>query len=342
MNPCVLVTGGAGYVGSHVTLLLLQAGFTVVVLDNLCNSRAESLDRIGMLSGKAPEFVRGDVRDSALLRRLFSVYPVQVVFHLAGLKSVGESVIDPLTYYSNNVYGSEALLKSMQDARVFRLVFSSSAAVYGNPGVTSVAEDFPVGHVNSPYAETKLLVEQMLRSASEADPRWRIAILRYFNPVSAHPSGLIGEDPCGNVSNLLPVLAQVAGGRLAELTINGDDYPTPDGTCIRDYVHVLDLAEGHLSALRFLGLRPGVDVWNLGAGRGYSVLEIVRAFEAASGRRVPCRTSTRRPGDVAGCFADTRRAKEDLGWTAHRDLDEMMCDLWRWYSKNPAGLSFEV
>ena len=343
----VLVTGGAGYIGSHTVLALLQAGWQVVVLDNLSNSSAASLSRVAQLAGRAPVWVQGDVRDAAVLKKLFAEHSVAAVLHFAGLKAVGESVAQPLRYYSNNVHGSQVLLQACAQAGVFNLVFSSSATVYGNPAQMPISEACPVGRPTNPYGRSKLMVEDMLQDLAAADARWRIAILRYFNPVGAHESGLIGEDPNGIPNNLLPYIAQVAVGKLPELAVFGNDYPTPDGTGVRDYIHVVDLAEGHLCALRALqGLQQGLQgptshtgahVWNLGTGQGYSVLEMVRAFQAASGRPIPYRLAPRRPGDIATCYSDPTKAERELGWKAQRGLAEMMRDAWRWQQMNPGG-----
>lgn len=335
----LLVTGGAGYIGSHTTLALLQAGHSVVVLDNLCNSSAESLDRVRQLAGLAPVFVQGDIRDRAVLNHLFTKHAVGAVLHFAGLKAVGESVCLPLHYYDNNMHGSQVLLQACADAGVFNVVFSSSATVYGEPAQMPISETYPVGKPTNPYGRSKLMVEDMLCDLALSDPRWRIAILRYFNPVGAHESGLIGEDPNGIPNNLLPYIAQVAMGKLPELAVFGNDYPTPDGTGVRDYIHVMDLAEGHLSALEALRTRVGVHVWNLGTGQGCSVLEMLRAFEAASGKPVRYRIAPRRPGDIAICYADPTKAESELGWKAQRSLQEMMHDAWRWQSMNPNGYS---
>lgn len=333
----ILVIGGAGYIGSHTTLALLQAGFNVLVLDNLCNASAESLRRVALLAGRAPIFVEGDIRDRVLLDRLLAEHAVSAVLHFAGLKAVGESMAQPLRYYDNNVHGSQVLLQACADAGVFKFVFSSSATVYGEPAEMPISEACHVGQPTNPYGRSKLMVEDILRDVSASDPRWRIAILRYFNPVGAHQSGLIGEDPNGIPNNLLPYIAQVAVGKLPELAVFGDVYPTPDGTGVRDYIHVLDLAEGHLRALEALQTRTGAHVWNLGTGQGYSVLEMVRAFEAASGKTVPYRVAPRRPGDIGTCYADPGKAERELGWRAQRGLDEMMRDAWHWQSMNPDG-----
>jgi len=338
MSIC-LVTGGAGYIGSHTTLALLQAGLSVVVLDNLTNSSPESLNRVAQLAGRAPIFVQGDVRDPALLHKLMKEHHIEAVLHFAGLKAVGESTKQPLRYYDNNVSGTVSLCQAMAEVGVFRLVFSSSATVYGDPACMPIPEHAPLSATN-PYGQSKLVVEHMLRDLAASDPTWRIAILRYFNPVGAHPSGHIGEDPHGIPNNLLPYISKVAMGKLPHLAVFGNDYPTPDGTGVRDYIHVVDLAQGHLCALRALGspqARPGAHVYNLGTGQGYSVLQMVRAFEAASGRPVPFEFAPRRPGDIATCYADPAKAKAKLGWQAQLGLDAMMRDAWRWVQKNPNG-----
>ncbi|MEB2347254.1 MAG: UDP-glucose 4-epimerase GalE [Comamonadaceae bacterium] len=337
MKSRILVTGGAGYIGSHTTLALLQAGYEVLVLDNLSNSTRESLARVARLAGREADFVQGDVRDAALLRDVLTHREVAAVFHFAGLKAVGESVQHPLRYYDNNVGGAVALCQAMAEAGVFQLVFSSSATVYGEPARMPIGEDTPTGRPTNPYGRTKLVIEEMLRDLAVADARWRIAVLRYFNPVGAHESGLIGEDPGGIPNNLLPYISQVAVGRLEALAIFGNDYPTPDGTGVRDYIHVVDLADGHLKALVALQQRTGWNAWNLGTGRGYSVMEMVRAFERASGKAIPCRVAPRRVGDVAQCWANPDKASRELGWTALRGLDQMMADAWHWQATNPNG-----
>ena len=333
----VLVTGGAGYIGSHTTLTFLRAGHEVVVVDNLCSSSSESLKRVSQIASREPEFFEGDVRDSIALSRLFAVHSIDAVLHFAGLKAVGESVSQPLRYYDNNVHGTQVLLQAMAQAGVFNFVFSSSAAVYGESAQMPISEVCPVGHPTNPYGRSKLMVESILRDLAVSDSRWHIAILRYFNPVGAHESGLIGEDPSGIPTNLLPYIAQVAVGKLPELAVFGNDYHTPDGTGVRDYIHVMDLAEGHLRALEAMQTRSGTHVWNLGTGQGYSVLEMVRAFEVASGKPVPYRVAPRRPGDIATCYADPAKAERELGWKARRGLDEMIRDAWRWQSMNPDG-----
>lgn len=337
MTDTILLTGGAGYIGSHTVLALLEAGYAVVALDNLCNSSSESLKRVAQLAGRAAQFVQGDIRDATLLDELFSKHEFAAVLHFAGLKAVGESVREPLRYYDNNVAGSLALCQAMARAGVYRLVFSSSATVYGEPEQMPISEACPTGIPTNPYGRSKLMVEELLGDLAQSDSRWSIALLRYFNPVGAHPSGLIGEDPNGAPNNLLPYISQVAIGKLAQLSVFGADYPTPDGTGIRDYIHVMDLAEGHVQALRAIGEQAGVQVWNLGTGTGYSVLQMIEAFEQASGRKVPYQIVPRRPGDIAECWADSTKASKELGWTATRGLQDMMADAWRWQSMNPHG-----
>ncbi len=335
--PHVLVTGGAGYIGSHTVLALLQSGFDVSVIDNLSNSSDESLSRVASLAGKAPRFVRADIRDRGQLDAVFAERPVNAVIHFAGLKAVGESVQVPLRYYDNNVAGTLRLCEAMAEHGVFTLVFSSSATVYGDPVTVPISEDQPPGTPTNPYGRSKLMIEQLLTDLAASDARWKVALLRYFNPVGAHESGLIGEDPNGIPNNLLPYIAQVAAGKLRELSVFGNDYPTPDGTGVRDYIHVVDLAEGHLCALNVLKTRMGVGVWNLGTGQGYSVFDMLRAFEAACGKTIPYRVVPRRSGDIAACFADPSRAERELGWRASRSLQTMMEDTWRWQSMNPSG-----
>ena len=333
----VLVTGGAGYIGSHTTLALLQAGYEVVVVDNLCNSSYESLLRVEQICGKSALFIQGDIRDRELLDDLFSTYQIGAVLHFAGLKAVGESVQKPLDYYDNNVTGSLTLCQAMAQAEVYRLVFSSSATVYGEPAQMPIREDYPTGVPTNPYGRSKLMVEELLQDLAHSDPRWSIALLRYFNPVGAHAGGLIGEDPNGIPNNLLPYVSQVAIGTLKQLSVFGGDYPTQDGTGVRDYIHVVDLAEGHLKALQSINQKTGVNIWNLGTGTGYSVLEMIRAFEQASEQPVPYQIVSRRPGDIAECWADPAKAELELGWKAMRGLQDMMADTWRWQSLNPQG-----
>lgn len=336
-SSCVLVTGGAGYIGSHVSLALLEAGFDVVVVDNLSNGSWEACRRVEAIANKSMVSLYGDIRDPVFLDGVFSSYNIFAVVHLAGLKSVSESVQDPLAYYDNNFLGGFSLCKAMARAGVHKLVFSSSATVYGAPSKMPIREDFATGGATNPYGRTKFMTEEFLKDLAQSDARWSIALLRYFNPVGAHESGLIGEDPKGTPNNLLPYISQVAIGRLEGLTIFGNDYPTSDGTGVRDYIHVVDLASGHVKALEFIGLQAGVQVWNLGTGVGYSVLEMVHAFEGASGRKVPFRIAPRRAGDIAECWADPGKAERDLGWRAERGLDAMMADTWRWQSENPQG-----
>lgn len=332
----ILVTGGAGYIGSHTCLELLNAGYEVVVVDNLANSKVEALRRVQALTGKSLTFHQVDLLDVAALHDVFAAYPIEAVIHFAGLKAVGESVAQPLRYYHNNVTGTLNLCQAMTDHNVWKLVFSSSATVYGDPHAVPITEDFPLSATN-PYGRSKLIIEEMLRDLPIADPRWRIALLRYFNPVGAHPSGQIGEDPSGIPNNLLPYVSQVAVGRLAKLSVFGNSYPTPDGTGVRDYIHVVDLALGHLKALAKLETSSGAVAYNLGTGQGYSVLEMVAAFEQASGKTIPYQITQPRPGDVAACYADPTKAREALGWEAQRGLAEMCADAWRWQSQNPSG-----
>ena len=334
----ILVTGGAGYIGSHTVVELLVEGFDLLILDNLSNGSPKVIGRIEQITGKRPNLVVGDVRDSCLLKQLFLEYSIDSVIHFAGLKAVGESVAHPMRYYENNVVGSLALFQAMTEAGIHRLVFSSSATVYGDPPSVPIREDFPLQATN-PYGRSKLIIEDMLRDISHADPRWRVALLRYFNPVGAHSSGLIGEDPQGIPSNLMPYVSQVAVGRRPELSIFGGDYPTHDGTGIRDYIHVVDLARGHLAALNALDRLAGAVPINLGTGRGYSVLDVLGAFERASGRKVPYRIVERRPGDVATCYADPSVARGVLGWSAGMDMAKMCEDSWRWQSTNPEGFN---
>lgn len=332
----VLVTGGAGYIGSHTCVELLQAGHDVIVVDNLSNSKEESLRRVQALAGRALAFHKVDLRDRPALDAVFAGTTVDAVIHFAGLKAVGESVAIPLQYYHNNITGTLMLCEVMASRGVKNLVFSSSATVYGDPDSVPIAEDFPLSATN-PYGRTKLFIEEILRDLHRADPTWHISVLRYFNPVGAHPSGQIGEDPSGIPNNLLPFIAQVAVGKLPELRVFGNDYPTADGTGIRDYIHVVDLASGHLHALDKLADKPGIMTHNLGAGRGYSVLEVVRAFEQVSGHEIPYNIVARRPGDVATSYADPTKARAELGWTAKRDLLDMCADTWRWQANNPRG-----
>ena len=329
----ILVTGGAGYIGSHAVVELLAAGHAVFIADNLCNSKSSVIDRIETIAGRRPAFAELDMRDRDGLRKLFSKHSFDAVLHFAGLKAVGESVAKPLLYYDNNVSGTVSLLESMAEAGVRTLVFSSSATVYGDPTAVPITEDFPLRATN-PYGRCKLMVEDILRDMAQSDPRWRVALLRYFNPVGAHESGLIGEDPQGAPNNLMPYVAQVAAGTLQQLSIYGADYPTRDGTGVRDYIHVVDLAQGHLAALRVLAERPDLLTVNLGTGKGYSVLEMIEAFSRVSGKRIDYRIVGRRPGDVAECYADPSLAFELMGWRAQRGVEAMCADAWRWQSAN--------
>lgn len=326
----ILVTGGAGFIGTHTCAALADAGIPTLLLDNFSNSRRSVLDRLARITGKPVACVEGDVRDAQLLRQLFASHPIEGVIHFAALKAVGESVREPLRYYENNVAGTVSLLRAMQAAGVRTLVFSSSATVYGDPASLPIREDFPLSATN-PYGWSKLMMEQVLADVDHAEPgQWRIARLRYFNPVGAHESGLIGEDPQDIPNNLMPYVAQVATGQREVLSVYGGDYPTPDGTGVRDYIHVCDLAEGHVAALRYLRAHPGLLTVNLGTGRPVSVLEMVRGFEQASGRAVPYQVAARRPGDVAACWADPALAERLLGWRARRDVQAMCRDAWRW------------
>ena len=333
----ILVTGGAGYIASHTVVELLGVGWDVVVLDNLANSSEVSLVRIAQIAGREPLFVLGDILDEALLATLFREHKFDAVIHFAGLKAVGDSVKDPLAYYQTNVAGSLSLFSAMATAGVFRLVFSSSATVYGEPEVMPISEQYPVGAPKSPYGRSKLIVEQVLEDLVRADDRWAIATLRYFNPVGAHPSGLIGENPNGTPNNLLPYISKVVTGKLPYLSIYGNDYLTCDGTGVRDYIHVTDLANGHVSALRYIAEKTGLHAWNLGTGVGYSVLQVIAAFEKVSGVEVPQKICERRPGDIAECWSDPSKALRELGWRAELDLEDMMRDTWRWLQSNPDG-----
>jgi UDP-glucose 4-epimerase len=334
--PTVLLTGATGYIASHTWLALQAAGYAVVGIDNFCNSSPRVLDRLRELSGQEPVFRRADVCDAAALRAVFDAQPIDAVVHFAALKAVGESVQQPLAYFRNNLGGLIAVCEAMQSHEVRRMVFSSSATVYGTPQSLPITEDAPLAATN-PYGTTKLLGEELLRELQRCDARWQIATLRYFNPVGAHESGRIGEDPRGVPNNLMPYVTQVAVGRRDRLQVFGDDYDTPDGTGVRDYIHVVDPAAGHVAALDQLFASGASMTVNLGTGRGYSVLEVVRAFEAASGRAVPCEVVARRPGDVAACYADPSLAAERLGWRATRDLEAMCRDAWRWQRMNPDG-----
>lgn len=333
----VLVTGGAGYIGSHTVVELLNAGKEVVVLDNLCNSSAKSLERVAQITGKQAKFYQGDILDTPLLQQIFAKNPIESVIHFAGLKAVGESVQKPAEYYQNNVVGSLNLIQEMRKAGVWNFVFSSSSTVYGDPEVIPVTEDCKVGGTTNPYGTSKLMVEQILSDIAKAVPQFSITLLRYFNPVGAHESGLIGEDPNGIPNNLMPYIAQVAVGKLKELSIFGNDYDTKDGTGVRDYIHVVDLAIGHLKALERHQNDGGLHIYNLGTGVGYSVLDMVKAFEKANDIVIPHKFAPRRAGDIAINYADASRAAKELGWKAERGLEQMMKDTWHWQKNNPQG-----
>lgn len=332
----VLVTGGAGYIGSHTCIELIQAGHTVLVLDNLVNSSAESLRRVEAIVQQPVDFVEGDIRDTELLDRVFSEHDIDSVVHFAGLKAVGESTEKPLDYYENNVYGTLCLLQVMKRHGCKNLVFSSSATVYGDPHTVPIQEHFPLSATN-PYGRSKLMIEDILRDLNASDSEWQVALLRYFNPVGAHKSGTIGEDPNGIPNNLMPFITQVAIGKREALSVFGSDYDTPDGTGVRDYIHVVDLAKGHVKAIEKLNSKPGCVAYNLGTGVGYSVLDMVKALEKASGHKVPYKLVDRRPGDIACCYADPAYAQQELGWRAELGLEDMMADSWRWQSQNPDG-----
>jgi UDP-glucose 4-epimerase len=345
-NQTVLVTGGAGYIGSHACVELLQADYRVVVVDNLSNSKMESLSRVQQISGKPLEFYQADIRNKQALTDIFSKESITTVMHFAGLKAVGESCEQPLNYYHNNVYGTLVLAEVMSDANVKQLVFSSSATVYGESAHAQYSEDFPLGAIN-PYGRSKAMIEDILRDLASADTitqvktPWKIALLRYFNPIGAHESGMIGEDPNGIPNNLMPYVSQVAIGKLAQLSVFGDDYPTRDGTGIRDYIHVVDLVKGHIKAIAAMQGEKfksgGCRAYNLGAGRGCSVLEIIETFERVTGRKVNYKIAPRRAGDLAECFANPELALKELGWKVEKNLDDMVADAWNWQTKNPQG-----
>jgi UDP-glucose 4-epimerase len=334
----VLVTGGAGFIGSHTVLELLESNHQVVVVDNLCNSSLESLRRVKQITGKPLSFYQVDLLNPDLLEQVFQKHEIDAVIHFAGLKAVGESVEKPLEYYENNMASTIHLCKLMRKYQVFDLVFSSSATVYGSPEKVPLLEEDKLQGIN-PYGNTKLFIEYMLKDMAASDPRWNIALLRYFNPVGAHRSGMIGEDPNGIPNNLMPYITQVAVGKLDHLNIYGDDYETPDGTGVRDYIHVVDLALGHIRALEKLKSDPGLVIYNLGTGKGRSVLEMVNAFKEASGQEVPYKIAPRRPGDAASCYADVTKAERELGWKAERTILDMCRDAWKWQSMNPNGYS---
>ncbi|EKO3383941.1 UDP-glucose 4-epimerase GalE [Vibrio fluvialis] len=333
----VLITGGMGYIGSHTCVQMIAAGMTPIMVDNLCNAKAEVLNRIEALTGVRPAFYQGDIRDEAFLDSVFAKHDVQAVIHFAGLKAVGESVRKPIEYYDNNVNGTLVLVRSMRKAGVKSLVFSSSATVYGDPQTVPITETSPTGATTNPYGRSKYMVEQCLADLVVAEPEWSITLLRYFNPVGAHPSGTMGEDPQGIPNNLMPFIAQVAVGRREKLAVFGNDYATPDGTGIRDYIHVMDLADGHIAALQAVGTQAGLHIYNLGTGKGSSVLDMVNAFSQACGKAVPYEICPRRPGDIAECWASTEKAQRELGWQAKLSLADMTADTWRWQSNNPQG-----
>lgn len=334
----VLVTGGAGFIGSHTSVELLNAGYDIIILDNFVNSKPESLKRIKELTGKDFKFYQADIRDEEAMTKVFADNKIDAVIHFAGLKSVPQSVKEPLNYYDNNIAGTVCLCRVMDKAGCKKLVFSSSATVYGSKNPSPLREDMPTGGTTNPYGTTKYFIEQILQDLCISDSEWGVSILRYFNPIGAHKSGRIGEDPNGIPGNLMPYITQVAIGKLECLNVCGNDYPTPDGTGVRDYIHVVDLALGHIKALDRLLKVKGCEVYNLGTGKGYSVLDVVKAFEKASGIKINYRIAPRRAGDVACCYADATKAKEVLGWQAKYDIDDMCADSWRWQSQNPNGL----
>jgi UDP-glucose 4-epimerase len=334
----ILITGGAGYIGSHTCLELLQAGYEIIVVDNLINSKVESLRRVQELAGKKLTFYKVDLLDRDNLEKVFENHSIHAVIHFAGLKAMGESVNIPLEYFHNNVSGTLILLKVMQKHDIRNIVFSSTAGVYGESKIVPITEEFPLSVLN-PYSRTKLMIEDILRDLYKAEPVWNIALLRYFNPVGAHPSGRIGEDPNGDPNNLMPFVAQVAIGKRPFVRVWGNDYPTPDGTGVRDYIHVMDLAIGHIKALEKLMTNPGLVTYNLGSGRGYSVLEVIHAFEKACQDKIPYKIMDRRPGDAAISFADPTKANRELNWFAQKTLEDMCMDAWRWQSQNPNGFS---
>ncbi len=333
----VLVTGGMGYIGSHTCIQMIEAGIEPIILDNLGNSKVAVLDRIEALTQVRPVFYQGDIRDEAFLDGIFAEHTISSVIHFAGLKAVGESVAKPLEYYDNNVNGSLVLARSMRKANVKSIVFSSSATVYGDPAIVPITENSPTGATTNPYGRSKYMVEECFSDLFDAESDWSITLLRYFNPVGAHPSGTMGEDPQGIPNNLMPFIAQVAVGRRESLSVFGNDYPTLDGTGVRDYIHVMDLADGHIAALKAVGEKSGLHIYNLGTGKGSSVLEMVEAFAQASGKPVPYTLCPRRAGDIAECWASTEKAEKELGWKATRNVMEMSADTWRWQSNNPKG-----
>ncbi|OHX14131.1 UDP-glucose 4-epimerase GalE [Chromobacterium sphagni] len=337
MSATILVTGAAGYIGSHTCVELLAAGFDIVAVDNFCNSKFEAIRRVQELAGRTLAFHEADVRDQAALDGIFSRHRVDAVIHFAALKAVGESVAQPLRYYENNVVGTLTLLEAMRRASVRQIVFSSSATVYGDPAEVPIREDFPIGVITNPYGRSKRMMEEILEDLSRSEPGWRIGLLRYFNPVGAHASGRIGEDPNGTPNNLMPYISQVAVGKLARLSVFGGDYPTPDGTGVRDYIHVVDLAIAHVKAVQALATVDGVLTVNVGTGQGCSVLDMIKTFSRVSGRDIPYQLAERRAGDIACCYADPGKAERVLGWKAERTLEDMCRDSWRWQQANPRG-----
>lgn len=333
----ILVTGGAGYIGSHTCVELLNEGYEVVVIDNLYNSSEESLRRVEKITGKSVKFYEGDLLNREDIEKVFANETIESVIHFAGLKAVGESVSKPLEYYHNNITGTLILCDVMRGHGCKSIVFSSSATVYGDPAFVPITEECPKGQITNPYGQTKGMLEQILTDIQVGDPEWKVILLRYFNPIGAHKSGLIGEDPKGIPNNLVPYIAQVAVGKLQKLGVFGDDYPTPDGTGVRDYIHVVDLAVGHVKAIAKLDNMEGVEIYNLGTGNGYSVLDVLHAYEKACGKTIPYEVKARRPGDIPTCYADAAKAKEELGWVAERGIEEMCEDSYRWQSMNPDG-----
>ena len=333
----ILVTGGAGFIGSHTCVELLEAGYEVVVVDNLYNASRKSMDRIEQITGKKPTFYEADILDREALNQIFEKEQIDSVIHFAGLKAVGESVAKPIEYYYNNIAGTLVLCDVMRKHNVKNIVFSSSATVYGDPAFIPITEECPKGKITNPYGQTKGMLEQVLEDIHVSDPEWNVILLRYFNPIGAHESGRIGENPKGIPNNLVPYVAQVAIGKLKCLGVFGDDYDTHDGTGVRDYIHVVDLAKGHVAAIKKLEEKKGVLIYNLGTGKGYSVLDVVHAFEKACGKKIPYAVKPRRPGDIATCYADPAKAKAELGWEAENGIEEMCEDSWRWQSMNPNG-----
>lgn len=333
----ILVTGGMGYIGSHTCVQLMNAGMTPVIVDNLCNANVKVLARIAAITGKEPVFYQGDIRDEAFLDSVFAKHSIDAVIHFAGLKAVGESVEKPVEYYDNNINGTLVLLRSMKRAQVKRIIFSSSATVYGDPASVPITEESAIGNTTNPYGTSKYMVERILRDVLIADNDWSVSLLRYFNPVGAHPTGTMGEDPKGIPNNLTPYITQVAIGRREKVSIYGNDYPTPDGTGVRDYIHVMDLADGHVAALKTVAQSSGLHIYNLGTGKGTSVLEMIAAFSKAAGKPIPYAICDRRPGDIAECWSSPDKAARDMQWRAVRTVDDMAQDAWRWQQQNPEG-----